>query len=96
MEVFGMDLQEAISASRFYSITAPSSFAPHEAFPGHIRLEADLYQQVAAGLQALGYIPEEDTVWNNDFGAVGAIMLGADGKLYAGSDPREETTAGGK
>jgi len=96
MQVFGMDLQEAISAPRFYSITAPSSFAPHEAYPGHIRLEADLYQQAADDLQSLGYVPEEDTIWNNDYGAVGAILLGADGKLYAGSDPREETTAGGK
>jgi gamma-glutamyltranspeptidase/glutathione hydrolase len=96
MEIFGMDIQQAISAPRFYSISAPSSFSPHEFTPGGLRIEADLYQQVADELSALGYLPEEDPVWDKDFGAVGAILIGPDGKLYAGSDPREETTAGGK
>lgn len=96
MDVFGMDLQSAISAPRFYSISAPSSFSPHEFTSGGLRLESDLYQQVADELSALGYLPGEDPVWDKDFGAVGAIMLGSDGSLYAGSDPREETTAGGK
>ncbi len=96
MEVFGMDIQRAISAPRFYSISAPSSFSPHEFTPGGLRLEADLYQQVADELTALGYLPGEDPAWDKDYGAVGAILIGPDGKLYAGADPREETTAGGK
>jgi len=96
MEVFGMDIEQAISAPRFYSISAPSSFSPHEFTPGGLRLEADLYQQVAGQLKALGYIPQESPAWDKDFGAVGAILLGPDGKLYAGADPREETTALGK
>ena len=96
MQVFGMDLQQAVSAPRFYTITAPSSFAPHEAFPGHIRLEADLYATAADGLKALGYTPEEDPAWDKDFGAVGAILVTPDGTLEAASDPREETTALGK
>lgn len=96
MVVFGMNLEQAISAPRFYSTSAPSSFAPHEAHPGQIRLEADLYAKIADGLKMLGYLPEKDPVWDKDFGAVGAIVTGPDGKLYAGSDPREETTAGGK
>lgn len=93
MAVFGMDVQEAISAPRFYVLSAPSSFYPHDAHPGHIRLEADLYAQVADDLAALGYTPVESPVWDKDFGAVGAIVLGPDGKLHAGADPREETTA---
>ncbi len=96
MAVFGMDVQEAISAPRFYTISMPSSFAPHEAYPGHLRLEGDLYAQTADALTALGYIVEEDPVWDKDFGAVGAILIGPDGRLYAGADPREETTAAGK
>jgi gamma-glutamyltranspeptidase/glutathione hydrolase len=96
MEVFGMDIQQAISAPRFYSISAPSSFSPHEFTPGGLRIESDLYRQVADDMSALGYLPEEDPTWDKDFGAVGAILIGPDGKLYAGADPREETTAGGK
>ncbi|KAB2929643.1 MAG: gamma-glutamyltransferase family protein [Leptonema illini] len=96
MHVFGMDLAQAIAAPRFYSIAWPSSFAPHESSPAHIRLEADLYAPAAAGLRDLGYTPEEDPRWDKDFGAVGAIMVAADGKLIAGADPREETTALGR
>jgi gamma-glutamyltranspeptidase / glutathione hydrolase len=96
MQIFGMDIQQAISAPRFYSTSAPSSFAPHEAFPGHLRLEADLFAQAADGLKALGYIPDQDPAWDKDYGAVGAILIGPDGRLNAGADPREETTALGQ
>jgi gamma-glutamyltranspeptidase/glutathione hydrolase len=96
MHVFGMDVQQAISAPRFYTIAWPSSFAPHESYPTHIRLEADLYATAAEGLKALGYTPEEDPKWDKDFGAVGAIVIGENGQLLAGADPREETTSMGK
>jgi gamma-glutamyltranspeptidase/glutathione hydrolase len=96
MHVFGMDIEQAISAPRFYSIAWPSSFAPHESYPAHIRLEADVYTTTAEGLKALGYTPEEDPKWDKDFGAVGAIMIGGNGQLLAGADPREETTSMGK
>jgi gamma-glutamyltranspeptidase/glutathione hydrolase len=43
LAIFDMDLQQAITAPRFYSISAPSSFAPHEANPDALRLEDDLY-----------------------------------------------------
>jgi gamma-glutamyltranspeptidase / glutathione hydrolase len=96
MHIFGMDAQQAVSAPRFYSITAPSSFAPHEAYPGHLRIEADLYTQVAGDLKAMDYIPDEDPVWDKEFGAVGIIVAGPAGTIYAAADPREETTALGK
>ena len=38
LAVFDMDLQQAIAAPRFYSISAPSSFTPHETNPGTLRL----------------------------------------------------------
>ena len=96
MQIFGMDIQQAISAPRFYTIASPSSFAPHESYPTHIRLEADLYTTTADGLKALGYTPEESPKWDKDFGAVGAIMVDGNGGLLAGADPREETTSLGK
>ena len=91
--IFDMDLQQAIAAPRFYSISAPSSFAPHEANPGTLRLEADLYDQAAADLQALGYTLVRDSAWDYDFGGVGAILRGLDGRLYTTADPRWETWA---
>jgi hypothetical protein len=38
----------------------------------------------------------EDPAWDKDFGAVGAILIGDGGHLYAGADPREETWADGR
>ena len=96
MQIFGMDIEQAVSAPRFNTVAAPSSFAPHESYPAHIRLEADLYATAAQGLTALGYTVEENPKWDKDYGAVGAIMIGESGELLAGSDPREETTALGK
>ncbi len=96
MEIFGMDIQQAISAPRFYSISTPSSFSPHEFTPSGIRLEADLYKTAAKPLRVLGYNTQENPVWDKDFGAVGAIVKGLQGSLWAGADPREETTAMGK
>ena len=96
MQVFGMDVQRAVSAPRFYSIAWPSSFARHESFTAHIRLEADLYTTAAEGLTTLGYTPEEDLKWDKDFGAVCAILVGENGKLLASAHPREETTSMGK
>ncbi|PWH17620.1 MAG: gamma-glutamyltransferase [Anaerolineae bacterium] len=98
MAVFGMDIQQAVSAPRFYSISAPSSFAPHEYTVGGLRLEPPLAEQVSEALAALGYNIQVNPQYplDKDFGAVGAIHIGADGLIYAGADPREETTAAGK
>jgi gamma-glutamyltranspeptidase / glutathione hydrolase len=96
VHVFGMSLQAAIEAPRFYSISAPSSFAPHAAHPGTLRLEADLFAAAAAGLRDLGYELVADKAWNKDFGAVGALLVGDDGRIAAGADPREETWAEGR
>ncbi|SDT92963.1 gamma-glutamyltransferase 2. Threonine peptidase. MEROPS family T03 [Pseudomonas pohangensis] len=93
MSVFGMDIQQAIAAPRFYSINSPSSFSPHDSTPGGLRLERSLYLQQTDALTALGYRTQEDPDWDKDFGAVGGILRSEDGKLLAGADPREETTA---
>lgn len=93
---FGMSLDEAIAAPRFYSVSAPSSFAPHESYPARLRLESDLYASAAAGLRALGYEAMEDPAWHKDYGAVGAIMADGAGGFIAAADPREETTALGR
>ena len=95
MAVFGMDVQQAINAPRFRDMSMPATFAPHAAFPGTLLLESSLYDQSAAGLQALGYTVTRSPDWDNTFGAVGAVIKDSAG-LLAGSDPREEATAAGK
>ncbi|MBN1241256.1 MAG: gamma-glutamyltransferase [Spirochaetales bacterium] len=94
--VFGMDLDEAIAAPRFYSVSAPSSFAPHESYPARLRLESSLHAAAAAGLRALGYETVGDPDWHKDYGAVGAIMSDGSGGFIAAADPREETSALGR
>jgi gamma-glutamyltranspeptidase/glutathione hydrolase len=96
MTVFGMDIQQAINAPRFRDMSMPATFAPHAAFPGTLLLESSLYDQSAAGLQALGYTTTRSLDWDNTFGAVGAVLKADAGGLLAGSDPREEATAAGK
>jgi gamma-glutamyltranspeptidase/glutathione hydrolase len=96
VHVFGMSLQDAIEAPRFFSVSAPSSFAPHASRPGTLRLEADLFAAAGDGLRDLGYKLIEDPAWDKDFGAVGALLVGDDGRIAAGADPREETWAEGR
>jgi gamma-glutamyltranspeptidase/glutathione hydrolase len=90
--VFGMDAQDAVSAPRFRSMSVPSSFAPHEADPGVLRLEQGLYSQSGDELSARGYEVVEKPALDNDFGSVGAIFVEPDGWL-AVADPREATWA---
>ena len=95
MAVFGMDIQQAIEAPRFRSLTAPNSFSPHDAFPGTLWMEAGLYDKVGQALTGMGYTVVRKDDWDNDFGGVGAVIKQADG-LLGGSDPREEGWPGGK
>ena len=94
--VFGMDIQEAISAPRFLSLNWPDSFAPHEYCPGQISIEEPLYSQVVKDMEAMGYKVNQYRNWDNTFGSVCAIIRDADtGHLYGGADPREVSWAEG-
>ena len=95
--VFGMDLQEAISAPRFLSLNWPDSFAPHSYAPGQISIEEPLYSEVVKEMEAMGYKVNEYREWDNTFGSVCAIIRDAEtGHLYGGADPREVSWAEGE
>ena len=95
--VFGMDLQEAISAPRFLSLNWPDSFAPHTYAPGQISIEEPLYSEAAKELEAMGYKVNQYREWDNTFGSVCAIIRDAEtGRLYGGADPREVSWAEGE
>ncbi len=96
MAVFGMDVQEAINAPRFRTVSHENSFSPHESSPHTLHLESSIYQSAAEELEAMGYIVEEFDDWHpSAFGAVGAVLREGN-RLLAGSDPRENTWAMGK
>lgn len=95
--VFGMDLQEAISAPRFLSLNWPDSFAPHTYAPGQISLEEPLYSETGKEMEAMGYKVNRYEKWDNTFGSVCAIIRDADtGRLFGGADPREVSWAEGE
>ncbi|MFW6289213.1 MAG: gamma-glutamyltransferase family protein, partial [Spirochaetota bacterium] len=92
LTVFGMDPQAAIDSPRFRSRSVPSSFSPHEAEPGVLWLEQPLHERTGIELAARGYEVLSKPTWDNDFGAVGAILRDG-GRWIAVADPREATWA---
>lgn len=90
-----MEIQDAIEAPRFRSLTWPDSFAPHDSAPGVLELEASLYDAIAGDLEALGYEVRRWDDRDNNFSAVGVVLREGDA-VVAGSDPRDATTAAGR
>ena len=95
--VFGMDVQEAISAPRFISLNWPDSFAPHAYMAATIKLEKPLYDAYAKAMRQMGYTVLPLGTWDNKVGAVCAVIRDpASGRLTGGADPREESRAEGR
>ncbi|MFN3448595.1 MAG: gamma-glutamyltransferase family protein [Roseococcus sp.] len=90
----GMELQEAIEAPRFASYAAPSSFAPFEASPGRIAVEARVTAAVRAELARLGHgvVEWPESTWLA--GSVEAVLtLPERGLVAAGADTRRPAHA---
>ncbi len=85
---FGMAPQEAVEAPRVASRSFPDSFWPHPTFPRLLNVEARIPSEVADGLTARGHRVEFWPQWEWRAGGVCAIVVGADGTLMAGADPR--------
>jgi gamma-glutamyltranspeptidase / glutathione hydrolase len=84
---FGMDLQEAIEAPKFSSAHFPSTFYPHKARPGVIRIESRIDEPVRAALAERGHIVETRPPWCE--GRVLAVGVDqARGIVMGGADPR--------
>jgi len=56
--VFGMELQEAADAPRICSLSFPSSASPHLSQPGRLLVEAPLWSEAGAALNAMGHRAE--------------------------------------
>ncbi|MET0153522.1 MAG: gamma-glutamyltransferase family protein [Candidatus Binatia bacterium] len=86
---FGMGVQEAIEAARFSSVHFPSSFHPHGAVAGGLRLEGRVSATVRAELAARGHVVEVEGDWVA--GDVLAIVVDErQGVIRGGADPRGE------
>lgn len=86
---FGMDVQDAIEAPRFSSAHFPSSFYPHNAAPGLLRVEGRIPAEVCRELEVRGHHLEVKADWSE--GDVLGIAVDLEkGILRGGADPRGE------
>jgi gamma-glutamyltranspeptidase/glutathione hydrolase len=84
---FGMNLQEAIEAPKFSTAHFPSSFYPHAALPGVVRIETRIDERVRAELESRGHRLDLRSAWSE--GYVLAVERDAEsGVMRAGADPR--------
>jgi gamma-glutamyltranspeptidase/glutathione hydrolase len=84
---FGMDVQEAIEAPRFSTAHFPSSFHPHGARPGVVRVENRIDERVRTELAARGHEVEVRPPWCE--GHVLGIRFDPSRRiLFGGADPR--------
>lgn len=86
---FGMEVQDAIEAPRFSSAHFPSSFYPHNAVPGLLRIEGRVAAEIRRELEARGHRIEVREDWSE--GDVLGICVDVEkGTLRGGADPRGE------
>jgi gamma-glutamyltranspeptidase/glutathione hydrolase len=84
---FGMDLQRAIEAPKFSTAHFPSTFYPHNARPGVVRIESRVDERVRAELETRGHKLELRPPWAE--GHVLAVEIDSRrGVLSGGCDPR--------
>jgi gamma-glutamyltranspeptidase/glutathione hydrolase len=93
---FGMDPQTAIEAPRFSTYSAPSSFEPHEADPGVLKIENRIDKATGNALADKGHTVEWWPEITRAAGAVCTILHDREKKrLTGGADPRRMSRAMG-
>jgi gamma-glutamyltranspeptidase / glutathione hydrolase len=84
---FGMNLQEAIEAPKFSSAHFPSTFYPHNARPGVLRIESRVDQRTLEELSSRGHKVESRPPWCE--GNVLAVEIDKQREILSGgADPR--------
>jgi len=88
---FGMDIQEAIEAPKFSSRHFPSTFAPHDANPGFLKVEERIDPQVRGELATRGHRVETGPAYSEGY-VLAAAIDHERGVLVGGADPRGHLT----
>jgi len=89
---FGMNVQQAIEATRWSTTSFPASAFPHSMYPGRMSVEERVPAAVRDALLKKGHRLEVVGPWVT--GSNGAILIDpATGVLNAGADPRAEAYA---
>ncbi|MBO0683014.1 MAG: gamma-glutamyltransferase family protein [Candidatus Dormibacteraeota bacterium] len=84
---FGLNLQEAIDAPNFHSQHFPSSFAPHQAFPGRVSIEDRVEPGTVEELRRRGHEVVVGGPWS--LGRLCAAGFDRErGQLVAAANPR--------
>ena len=91
--VFGMDLQQAVEAPRFSSLSFPSSAWPHADQPGRLLLEPEIESRIGSALTAMGHRaeiwPQTGPDYFTNVSCACAIMVETKtGVLKGAADPR--------
>ena len=87
-----MGVQEAIEAPRFSTAHFPSSFHPHGARPGVVRIENRIEAKTCAELAARGHQVEVRPAWCEGH-VLGIRFDQARRLLHGGADPRGQLAA---
>ena len=94
VNVFGMNAQTAIEAPRFANYSYPSSFEPHDYFPGRLYLEARVPKATGEELSRLGHKVYWWGDWSWLAGAPCTIVVDhKTGVRHGGADPRRPAYA---
>ena len=88
---FGMNIQQAIEAPRWSTRSFPASPFPHTMYPGEMSLESRIPEATRQALVARGHKMRVTGPWTQ--GSNGGIVVGANGVLSAGADPRVDAYA---
>jgi gamma-glutamyltranspeptidase/glutathione hydrolase len=89
-----MDIQEAIDAPRFITMSFPNSFAPYNHYPGLLGLEGRFPSSTHDELLALGHKIEEFSAYSRRLASVEAVLYEpASGFFRSGADPRQPAYA---
>src|SRR5438876_1084017 len=88
---FGMNIQQAIEAPRWSTRSFPASPFPHTMYPGEMSLESRIPEATRQALVARGHTLKVSGPWSQ--GSNGGIVVGANGVVSAGADPRVDAYA---